>query len=278
MWSLSGGSLSRGGNALLSQPASRPAAPQMSDAAACGSAATGVQRVFRGYEARKRIKWKAVYLRVRRKLVFRSNAVEAADTRRLQSTIQTLKSLVPHVVYTRVKEGTWRPSDTGQNAFSTRIEASVAFIDISGFVTLTEQMVETQIAKSSGSAKSKSVARGQGAEVMMRVLNAHFSCLIDIVHDHGGDVLKFAGDALQVLFPVLDDELTPQTEGLVRGDPAGGDSARRPSGNELARADCACRAIEASPSGHDTLSHSDSSGERRRVITFHRKLHAPICS
>src|SRR5215472_9961305 len=59
--------------------------------------------------------------------------------------------------------------------------AAVLFTDISGFTPLTERLA----------------ARGAaGAEQLTGLLNTYFGRLIDIVTAHGGDVVKFAGDAL----------------------------------------------------------------------------------
>src|SRR5436305_15322033 len=59
--------------------------------------------------------------------------------------------------------------------------AAVLFADISGFTALTERLA------AQGSA---------GAEQLTRLLNTYFGQLIDVVTAHGGDVVKFAGDAL----------------------------------------------------------------------------------
>jgi class 3 adenylate cyclase len=59
--------------------------------------------------------------------------------------------------------------------------AAVLFADISGFTSMTERLA------AQGSA---------GAEQLTRLLNAYFGQLIDVVTAHGGDVVKFAGDAL----------------------------------------------------------------------------------
>jgi len=62
-----------------------------------------------------------------------------------------------------------------------RYRAVVLFADISGFTPLTETLAE----------------RGRkGTEELSRILNSYFARLIDRVTFHGGDVLKFAGDAL----------------------------------------------------------------------------------
>jgi class 3 adenylate cyclase len=37
-----------------------------------------------------------------------------------------------------------------------------------------------------------------GTEKLWMVLNLYFSKMLDIIEQYGGDVIKFAGDALQV--------------------------------------------------------------------------------
>jgi class 3 adenylate cyclase/tetratricopeptide (TPR) repeat protein len=60
-------------------------------------------------------------------------------------------------------------------------DAAVLFADISGFTLLTERLAK----------------RGPtGVETLARILNEYFGQLIDIVHEYGGDVVKFAGDAV----------------------------------------------------------------------------------
>lgn len=62
---------------------------------------------------------------------------------------------------------------------------AVLFADISGFTSLTERL-----------ARKGAV----GAEELTTALNSYFGRLIEIVCDFGGDVLKFAGDALLATF------------------------------------------------------------------------------
>ncbi|KAA5604796.1 adenylate/guanylate cyclase domain-containing protein [Roseospira marina] len=61
------------------------------------------------------------------------------------------------------------------------IEATVLFADISAFSTLTQAL---------------------GPEPTVRVLNAYFSVMVDILEQHGGVVTQFQGDAMLVAFNV----------------------------------------------------------------------------
>lgn len=65
-------------------------------------------------------------------------------------------------------------------------EGSVLFADVAGFTPLTEALL---------------VLGKEGSEELTRILNHHFSSMIGITERYGGDVLRFAGDAITVLFP-----------------------------------------------------------------------------
>src|SRR5437867_8848650 len=66
-----------------------------------------------------------------------------------------------------------------------RTLAAVLFADISGFTALAEELGPRGPA---------------GAEELTSRLNACFGQLISLVAEHGGDVVKFAGDALLALW------------------------------------------------------------------------------
>jgi class 3 adenylate cyclase/tetratricopeptide (TPR) repeat protein len=69
-------------------------------------------------------------------------------------------------------------------------QAAILFADISGFTRLTEHLAE----------------RGpSGVETLARVLNEYFGQVIDIVHEYGGDVVKFAGDAVIAVWNIVSD-------------------------------------------------------------------------
>src|SRR5438067_2061942 len=75
----------------------------------------------------------------------------------------------------------------GTGPFADTLSAAALFADISGFTALSERLA----------------ARGSdGVEELTRVLNAYFGRLIEIITGHGGDVVKFAGDALLAFWPV----------------------------------------------------------------------------
>src|SRR5918999_4165880 len=65
------------------------------------------------------------------------------------------------------------------------VDGSLVSVDISGFTALSERMA----------------AKGhEGAEELVRTISAIFAALIAVAERHGGDVLKFRGDALLLLF------------------------------------------------------------------------------
>ena len=105
---------------------------------------------------------------------------------------QLLASFVPKLIQKRVIEDP-KPieSPVAQN-----FPAVVLFADISGFTVLTERLAE----------------KGPlGVETLARILNEYFGQLIDIVYEYGGDVVKFAGDALIAVWPIA----TRETAGIV---------------------------------------------------------------
>src|SRR6185369_9533183 len=101
--------------------------------------------------------------------------------------LPTLTSYVPALIARRLSEN---PAPLTEPAVE-RFPAAVFFADISGFTHLAERLAQQGPA---------------GAEELSHLLNDYFGRLISIVTAHGGDVFKFAGDALLALWPVLKDE------------------------------------------------------------------------
>ena len=71
-----------------------------------------------------------------------------------------------------------------------QLAAAVLFADISGFTALTERLAQTGPG---------------GIEELTELLNGCFGQLVELVADHGGEVVKFAGDALLALWPANED-------------------------------------------------------------------------
>ncbi len=80
------------------------------------------------------------------------------------------------------------------DATHTRFPAAVLFADISGFTRLSERLAEKG---------------ARGVEDLTRILNTYFGRLIEIIHAHGGDVAKFAGDALLAVWRASDESALP---------------------------------------------------------------------
>ena len=77
-----------------------------------------------------------------------------------------------------------------------RFPAAVLFADISGFTPLTEALGQK------GS---------EGPEELTRLLNRYFSWMIAFIEAQGGEVVKFGGDALTVVFPAREESLSAAT-------------------------------------------------------------------
>ena len=99
----------------------------------------------------------------------------------MASKIQTIVSYVPKLALRRSLADPSPP----RSAETEIHQAEVKLIDVSWFTKLTEMLAQ----------------RGpEGAEEMTDALNNYFGELIERVHYHGGDIVKFAGDAMLVLF------------------------------------------------------------------------------
>lgn len=109
--------------------------------------------------------------------------------------ISTYASYLPNLVKQRLAVN---PSPITSPIID-RYQAAVLFTDISGFTSLTEKL---------------SQLRETGIEEISRILNDHFGQLIIMVTAHGGDIIKFAGDALLAIWPVInqDEELSTLTQ------------------------------------------------------------------
>ena len=114
----------------------------------------------------------------------------------MSEIIDTLASYIPSLVAQQVAANPTPINTPRAESFP----AAVLFADISGFTALTERLAQRGPA---------------GAEELTRILNAYFSRLISHITGYGGDVVKFAGDALIALWPATneagqsDDALLP---------------------------------------------------------------------
>ncbi|HEX2998017.1 MAG TPA: AAA family ATPase [Anaerolineales bacterium] len=107
---------------------------------------------------------------------------------------EVLASYVPRLIQNRIIAD---PSPI-ETPVAEEFQAAILFADISGFTLLTEHLAEMG---------------PTGVETLARILNEYFGQLIDIIHAYGGDVVKFAGDAVIAVWPIVPDlplEATPQ--------------------------------------------------------------------
>lgn len=128
---------------------------------------------------------------------------------------EILASYVPKLIQNRIVAD---PSPI-ESPVTDEMPAAILFADISGFTPLTERLAE----------------RGPtGVEALARILNEYFGELIDIVHEYGGDIVKFAGDAAIAVWPIVPD--LQVSNALVNVEPASGQIPPTPM-NAVTRAD-----------------------------------------
>lgn len=100
----------------------------------------------------------------------------------LRALRHTVASCVPRRVVELIEENDVPP----QLPYGEMLDGTVLFADVSGFTAMTEQL---------------SKLGREGAEETTRVMNMYFSTMLDTISQAGGDLLKFAGDAVLVHFP-----------------------------------------------------------------------------
>lgn len=105
---------------------------------------------------------------------------------------EVLASYVPKLIQKRIAAD---PSPI-ESPVAEVVQAAVLFADISGFTRLTESLAERGPA---------------GVETIANILNEYFGQLIDIVHQYGGDVVKFAGDAVIAVWAIASDDGEPDS-------------------------------------------------------------------
>ena len=102
-----------------------------------------------------------------------------------RSNVSQLSAYVPALILKRLEAG----SGIITEPLAEHFQSITLFADITGFTALSDRLA---------------LQGPAGVEELTRVLNECFGRLVDIVHDNGGDVVKFAGDALLALWPVED--------------------------------------------------------------------------
>jgi class 3 adenylate cyclase/tetratricopeptide (TPR) repeat protein len=111
------------------------------------------------------------------------------------SALQPLLSYVPWQVVEYLDE----TSALATRPFLRRFTGSILFVDISGFTSIAERLVQ---------------GGKNGVEELSRLLNVYFGELINLIDSHGGTVTRFAGDAVLAVWPAGD--LSAATRSAVR--------------------------------------------------------------
>jgi class 3 adenylate cyclase/tetratricopeptide (TPR) repeat protein len=108
---------------------------------------------------------------------------------------ESLDSYVPLLIRRRLAAN---PTPLAQ-AVAEPFPAAVLLADISGFTALAERLA----------------GRGpSGSEELSRLLNTFFGQLINLISQQGGDILKFAGDAMLAVWPANDEAVGLQAPAL----------------------------------------------------------------
>lgn len=119
---------------------------------------------------------------------------EAAGT--LRSLYHSLTTYVPHCLVERVEQDPVPGLVRG-----TFLDGTVLFADISGFTRMSARLGQQGPA---------------GAEELTDIVNHYFSEMLDILARSGGDLLKFAGDAMLAYFPAFRREGETEVDWAIR--------------------------------------------------------------
>ena len=144
-------------------------------------------------------------------------------------------SFVPHNVLHQMNQITMSDDDDDRDLPLRTFEAATLFADASGFTALTEKLAQ----------------RKNGAELMCEIMNRFIGAVILIVHQHGGDVVKFAGDAVSCIFEVGD---------------AGGSGA---SDLQQAVGRATCCALELHRKLHNFVGYDEGTVDSRVLLCLH---------
>jgi class 3 adenylate cyclase/predicted ATPase len=106
-----------------------------------------------------------------------------------------LSALIPYIPPTLLQSVLANPT-ASSTPVTQSFPAAVLFADVSGFTPLTEALAQK------GS---------EGSEELTRLLNTYFYRMIALLEAEGGEIAKFSGDALTVLFPATAEPLAHAT-------------------------------------------------------------------
>ncbi len=107
--------------------------------------------------------------------------------------LKLLPFVPPHLARKLIADPQW-----AERLDSDTIHGAALFADISGFTPLTDQLA---------------AVGNEGPEELTRLLNAYFNPIIAAIEAESGEVVKFSGDALMVVFPA---EARPLAEAVRR--------------------------------------------------------------
>jgi hypothetical protein len=108
----------------------------------------------------------------------------------MSDLLRTLAAYVPPNIARTTLSAAFPEPPT--RAAGTLFPGAVLFADVSGFTPLTEALAQKG---------------AEGPEELTRLLNGYFSRMIAITEAQGGEVVKFSGDAVTVVFPAADEAL-----------------------------------------------------------------------
>eukprot|EP00929_Paragymnodinium_shiwhaense_P086411 TRINITY_DN4692_c0_g1_i3.p1 TRINITY_DN4692_c0_g1~~TRINITY_DN4692_c0_g1_i3.p1 ORF type:complete len:1802 (-),score=346.75 TRINITY_DN4692_c0_g1_i3:263-5668(-) len=144
------------------------------------------------------LNWRFFIFNKERELIEKTkHLVRHVATQEQKTSGSRLKAYLPRVILEAIQEGRVRMANSQEILHSSSMactydpviadfDAAVVFADASGFTALTERLAQ----------------QPHGAEEIGECLNGFFGPLIEIVTSFGGDILKFSGDALTILWPV----------------------------------------------------------------------------
>ena len=101
-------------------------------------------------------------------------------------TLEILSHYIPHTVLQQLHQFAGPTVVESTSSLSDILGTAALFADASGFTALTEKLSTYP----------------NGAELMCQAINGFLTLVIDCVHKHGGDIVKFAGDAVSAIFPL----------------------------------------------------------------------------
>ena len=107
--------------------------------------------------------------------------ISSSQTALSREMVQRLAAYIPLTLARQILD-----DDLPQPGIPRPLPAATLFTDMSGFTAMSEEL-----------AKDGS----RGAEELNRVLLLTFTAMIDLIHEMGGSVSHFYGDAMAVYFP-----------------------------------------------------------------------------